>query len=42
MKNLLTALLLLALTACSATIEHYRGMQPALDLSQFFYGKVSA
>lgn len=42
MKNLLTALLLLALTACSATIEDYRGMQPALDLRQFFNGKVSA
>jgi len=34
--------LLLLLTACAATIDDYRGMQPALDLRQFFNGKVMA
>lgn len=32
----------LLLTACSTTIEDYRGMQPTLDLRQFFTGKIMA
>jgi len=41
MRHFLYALLLL-LTACSTTIEDYRGMKPALDLRQFFNGQVTA
>lgn len=34
--------LLLLITACSATIDDYHGMKPALDLRQFFNGRVTA
>ena len=35
-------LLLVALSACSARLDDYRGMQPALDLRKFFSGRVTA
>lgn len=35
-------LIVLLLTGCSTTIDDYRGMQPALDLRQFFNGRVMA
>lgn len=41
MRRLLYALVFF-LTACSTTIDDYRGTQPALDLRQFFNGKVTA
>lgn len=41
MRTVIYALLLLV-TGCSTTIDDYRGMQPPLDLRQFFNGHVMA
>lgn len=41
--RLLTLLLaLVLLSGCSARIEDYRGMQPALDLREYFDGRITA
>lgn len=42
MRIWLFAFIALALSACSARIDDYRGMQPALDLREYFNGKVTA
>lgn len=42
MRILLTLLTLFSLAGCSARIEDYRAMQPALDLREYFNGPVTA
>jgi hypothetical protein len=42
MKTLLILVMTVFLGACSARIEDYRGMQPALDLREYFDGKITA
>lgn len=42
MRIWMMALMALTLSACSARIDDYRGMQPALDLREYFDGKVTA